>query len=180
MFAAIFFDQRCVAGDRDLVAELRKQVFASARGNSIFLRHMASNALEQRPPVSFFGKFILEEGGEESRGLNLKLRGVVPIVSLARLKALELGIEEPETTVRLRRAAELGRSRDDVSDLLDALELIGRVRSDHQAIQIAERREPDNLVSPDSLSPLVRRHLKAAFHVVRRAQAVLGQLPGVA
>ena len=174
MFASIFFDLRAVDGHAPLVDDLRKAVFARARDNSIFLRFMAVNALEFRPPVSFFRQFILESDGEHNEGLNLKQRGVVPIVSMARLRALELGIERPATLERLALAvSHNANAREELDSLRDALELIGRLRHAHQADSIRRGEAPTNLIAPAALSPLTRRHLKAAFLTVRSAQQSL-------
>lgn len=170
MFASIFFDQRCIHGERNLISQLREHVFGLTKTNSLFLAFMRGNALEQSPPLSFFRQFILEEEGKQQEGLNLKHRGVVPIVSLARLKALEYGIHAADTVSRLRIAIDHHSNRDDMNDLIDALDLIGRVRNEQQVEQLTQGNHATNLVHPKDLSPLTRRHLKAAFNVVRRAQ----------
>ncbi|MDJ0656996.1 MAG: DUF294 nucleotidyltransferase-like domain-containing protein [Xanthomonadales bacterium] len=169
MYASIFFDMRGIAGRRRLVQELKDYVYGRATDNSIFLRFMAMNALEYRPPLGFFRQFTLEKDGEHGEGLNLKQRGVVPILSLARLRALEQGMSDPETQGRLQTESDF----DDLSNLQDALELIGDVRLRHQLRQYKAGIEPTNMVDPGELTPLVKRNLKAAFVVVANAQQAL-------
>ena len=42
---------------------------------------MAANALSHRPPIGFFRRFVQEDDGTQSEGLNLKHRGIVPITT---------------------------------------------------------------------------------------------------
>jgi CBS domain-containing protein len=94
MHCSIFFDIRCVYGDTKLVDELQEHASTRARDNRIFLRFMASNMLSHRPPLGFFRRFVQEDDGSHSEGLNLKHRGIVPITDLVRMRALEAGIRE--------------------------------------------------------------------------------------
>jgi CBS domain-containing protein len=174
MHSSIFFDLRCVHGSEGLVLELQEYALKSAKDNRIFRRFMAANAIGHRPPLGFFRRFVQEDDGSQEEGLNLKHRGIVPIVDLVRLRALEGEISAVNSYDRLRAAAAAGViNAHDAANLEDALNLIGQLRLSHQAQQIATGDSPGNLVPADSLSPLMRRNLKAAFMLVREAQQAL-------
>ena len=174
MHSSIFFDMRCVYGRRRLVKELLKYATKRAKDNRIFRRFMAANVLGHRPPIGFFRRFVQEDDGTQSEGLNLKHRGIVPITDLVRMRALEGGISEANTFRRLEQVVELGvMNRSDARSLRDALVLINRIRLSHQAAQMAAGQSPSNFVPPDELSPLMRRNLKAAFMLVVEAQKAL-------
>ena len=176
MYSSIFFDLRCVYGDQSLLETLRQEVLKQSHGNTIFLAHMASNALQFHPPLGLFRRFVLEKGGIEEKALNMKKRGVVPIADLARVYALAAGVSALNTQDRLEAAADAGTlSPSGKADLLDAFEFIGIVRLEHQAAQIEAGKAADNFVSPEQLSSLERRHLKDAFEVVRTIQASMLQ-----
>ena len=176
MYSSIFFDLRCVYGDQQLLKILCQEVLEQSRGNTIFLAHMASNALQFHPPLGLFRRFVLEKGGIEEKALNMKKRGVVPITDLARVYALAAGVNALNTQDRLEAAAESGAlSQSGKADLLDALEFISIVRLEHQAAQIESGQAADNFVPPEQLSSLERRHLKDAFEVVRTIQASMLQ-----
>jgi CBS domain-containing protein len=171
MHSSIFFDMRCVHGSRDLVQELADYATGRARDNRIFRRFMAINVLGHRPPIGFFRRFVQEDDGSHSEGLNLKHRGIVPIIDLVRIRALEVGITEPNTFQRIEAAVAVGEMNEsDANSLRDALILISRIRLRHQAEQLAAGDQPGNLVPPEDLSPLMRRNLKAAFMLVVEAQ----------
>jgi CBS domain-containing protein len=174
MHSSIFFDMRCVHGDNDLVGQLQNYASKRAKDNRIFRRFMAANVLEHRPPIGFFRRFVQEDDGTQSEGLNLKHRGIVPITDLVRMRALEAGIKEANTFKRIEMASAAGVMNDsDASSLRDALILINQIRLGHQAEQMSEGKAPSNFVPPDELSPLMRRNLKAAFMLVVEAQKAL-------
>jgi CBS domain-containing protein len=174
MHSNIFFDIRCVHGENELVEQLHEHVINLTRGNRIFLRFMASNALGHRPPLGFFRRFVQEHDGSQSEGLNLKHRGIVPITDLVRIRSLEGGIRVANTFRRIEAATAAGvMNEGDASSLRDALILINRIRIKHQSAQMMAGEKPSNLVPPEQLSPLMRRNLKAAFMLVLEAQNAL-------
>jgi CBS domain-containing protein len=174
MHCSIFFDMRCVYGESGLVDALQEHASTRAQDNRIFRRFMAANVLGNRPPLGFFRRFVQEDDGSQSEGLNLKHRGIVPITGLVRIRALEEGIHEANTFRRIELAVEAGAMNDnDASSLRDALILINQIRLSHQSAQMSAGEKPTNFVPPEDLSPLMRRNLKAAFMLVVEAQNAL-------
>jgi CBS domain-containing protein len=174
MHSSIFFDMRCVHGSTELVDELLQYATRRAKDNRIFRRFMAANSLKHRPPIGFFRRFVQEDDGSHSEGLNLKHRGIVPITDLVRMRALEGGIREANTFRRIEGAVAAGvLNENDGNSLRDALKLIGRIRLVRQAEQMSAGEKPSNFVSPEELSPLMRRNLKAAFMQVQESQNAL-------
>jgi CBS domain-containing protein len=171
MHCSIFFDIRCVHGESSLVEQLQAYASSRAKSNRIFRRFMAENALSHRPPLGFFRRFVQEDDGSQSEGLNLKHRGIVPIIDLVRIRALEAGISAANTFQRIEQATNAGvMNEKDASSLRDALILIKRIRFAHQSAQMSAGEAPTNFVPPEDLSPLMRRNLKAAFMLVVEAQ----------
>jgi len=176
MYASIFFDLRCVYGEQSLLQDVQQDMLNKTKNNSIFLKFMADNALSFHPPIGLFRHFVLEDNGHEEKALNMKKRGVIPIVDLARVFALSAGVSVVNTQQRLLAVSDEGvLSKEGMNDLKDALEFISSVRLLHQSLQTARGDEVDNYVKPEILSPLERRHLKDAFDVVRDMQASMEQ-----
>jgi CBS domain-containing protein len=174
MHSSIFFDMRCVRGNQELVDELLEYAVGRAKRNRIFRRFMAANVMTHRPPIGFFRRFVQEDDGSHTEGLNLKHRGIVPITDLVRMRALETGIVAANTFRRLEAVvAATGMNENDASSLRDALILINRIRLNYQAEQMAAGEQPGNFVPTEELSPLMRRNLKAAFMLVLEAQNAL-------
>ncbi|MDT8438523.1 MAG: DUF294 nucleotidyltransferase-like domain-containing protein [Wenzhouxiangellaceae bacterium] len=176
MQSSIFFDMRPVAGDLELGHRLHREVLALARDSQIFRRFLAQESLHHRPPIGLFRRFVQEHGGEHSQGLNLKKRGVIPVVDLARVRALEEGFEVIHTEERIHAAADAGHINSrDAGDLVHALKFIADVRLQHQARRLDRGLKPDHLVDPDELSGLHRRYLRSAFAIIGDAQSALAQ-----
>lgn len=174
MHSNIFFDLRCVAGQSSLVDALKKSVQRDARRNEIFLALMAKNAMSYQPPLGFFRQFVLEKSGEHKNTLDLKLHGIMPIVEIARIRSLAAGELRISTRNRLLAAAKAKEiTATDAANLIDALDFIEKLRIEHQSRQLQAGKEPDNHLSPEELSPLVRQNLKSAFSQVRISQAAL-------
>jgi len=174
MHASIFFDMRAIWGNSNLVDELRASVLARARKNTIFLALMSDNALSHSPPLGFFKTFVLEKDGDHNRSLELKKRGTIPIVDIARNYSLSAAITEVNTTARLKACEQKGLlSKSLASSLIDAHEFIAGIRLQSQGNKYRAGERVDNHLDPKTLSPLVRHQLKEAFHLVRQAQSAM-------
>ena len=174
MLSSIFFDLRPVYGDHSLFEAVHEKMLKKARANQIFIAYMVSNALIHRPPLGFFRNFVLIHDEKHDQTLDLKHRGIVPIVDIARVYALSNGIAVSNTTERLQMAHETGAMSTEMSEnLLDALEYISSLRLQHQASQIRQQISVDNYIDPKSLSGLERGHLKDAFSIIKDMQEVL-------
>jgi CBS domain-containing protein len=174
MHANIFFDLRCVAGKTSLVEKLKVSIREDARKNEIFLALMAKNAMNYQPPLGFFRQFVLEKSGEHKNTLDLKLHGIMPIVEIARIRSLAAGELRISTRNRLLAAAKAKEiAESDAANLIDALDFIEKLRIEHQSRQLQAGEKPDNHLSPEELSPLVRQNLKSAFSQVRVSQSAL-------
>jgi CBS domain-containing protein len=176
MLSSVFFDLRPLHDPANLYAELQERMLEQSRSNRIFIAYLTANALKNRPPLGFFRNIVLIHGGDHNHTFDIKHRGTVPIIDLARVYALSAGISETNTIERLQAAAERGAlSRDGAANLIDALEFIGTLRMRHQTRQLRAGGKADNFVSPDALSPLERGHLKEAFLLINTMQESLGQ-----
>ena len=175
MLSSVMFDLRPIGGERELFGSLHRDTLERARKNSIFVAHMVSNSLKHTPPLSLFRNFALIRSGEHKNMLDLKLSGVVPVVDLARIYALQGALEPVNTRERLELARdEKVVSQSGAHDLIDAYELIAETRLHHQAEQIRRGQKPDNFMAPGQLSELERSHLRDAFMVIKTMQSFLG------
>ncbi len=145
--------------------------FRPAPGNPALLRLLARFALSHRPPTGFFRGLVVEPTGEHRGQLDLKQRGVLPIVDLARWAGIAAGVTSASTGERLRAAAAGGTlSEAHASTLEDALTLITDLRVEHQVDQLRAGGEPDDFVNPATLSRLTRSYLREAFRAVASVQ----------
>ena len=169
-----FFDFRSMAGDMTLAEQLRDYLNAQLRDQKVFLGYLANMAIRNTPPIGFFKSFVVEKGGEHKDELNLKVKGIAPLVDIMRLFALEKGIRETSTLERI----ETLRSKHTIveeyaDDLEQAFEFITLLRIHHQYAQISSGQEPDNFINPNKLSNLEKRSIKEAFQLISTVQDMI-------
>lgn len=167
----IFFDFRPLHGEDSLAVELREYLMKSVKGQNVFLAHMAAATVKNRPPLGFFRTFIVEKGGEHKDEVNLKFRGIGPLVDLVRLFSLEAGISETSTLERIEAMKGKHPTIDSVGDeLVQAFEFITLLRIHHQVEQIELGEAPDNFVNPSTMSNLEKKILKESFQIISKVQ----------
>lgn len=169
-----FFDFRSMAGDSTLAEQLRDYLNSQLKDQKVFLGFLANMAIKNTPPIGFFKSFVVEKDGEHKDELNLKVKGIAPLVDIMRLFALEKGIRETSTLERI----ETLRSRHTIveeyaDDLEQAFEFITLLRIHHQYAQISSGQEPDNFINPNKLSNLEKRSIKEAFQLISTVQDMI-------
>jgi CBS domain-containing protein len=161
--AAIFFDLRPLHGDATLAAALQAFIHSLAKANPAFLRLMAENALESRPPLGVLRDFATAGAPGGAQSVNLKLNGARPFIDAARIYALAHGLPQTNTAERLRAARSLiGMGAAECDGLVQAFFIVQGLRLRIQS-RLAPGEEGANQVDPDQLNPLERRILKEAF-----------------
>lgn len=175
MLASVMFDLRAIGGEDSLFEDLQSATLKAASANSIFVAHMIANSLKHTPPLGMFRGFATIKSGEHKNQIDLKHNGVVPVVDLGRIYALQAQLTAVNTRARLVAAREAGTiSTSGAADLLDAYDLIAETRLQHQARQVRDGTAPDNFMLPTSLSDFERSHLRDAFVVIRTMQSAAG------
>ncbi len=175
MLASVMFDLRPIGGNAALFAQLQAETLERAAKNSIFVAHMISNALKHAPPLGLLRGFATIRSGEHRNHIDMKLNGVVPVVDLGRIYALQGRLTPANTRARLLAAEDAGViSVSGARDLLEAYDLIAETRLKNQAALVKMGRKPDNFLAPSDLSDFERSHLRDAFVVVRTMQSALG------
>jgi CBS domain-containing protein len=180
MLASVMFDLRPIGGAQSLFEEVQEETLAAASKNSIFVAHMVSKSLKHKPPLGLLRGFATIRSGEHRNTLDLKHNGVVPVVDLGRVYALQGQLPEANTRARLLAAEAAGvLSHSGARDLLDAYDLIAETRLEHQAAQAKLGHKPDNFLPPSDLSDFERSHLRDAFVVVKTMQSAVGHGKGM-
>jgi CBS domain-containing protein len=172
--ASIFFDFRGITTDFDGARKLKNALTRMAAGKKHFARVLAKNALNNRPPLGFLRQFVVEKSGEHNNGLNLKLRGLTPVVDVARVLALELGVPSTNTIERLKAATKKKVLRPDFFAAIDdAYDYINFIRIDHHLKARRAGTQMNNFVDPALLNPMERKVLKESFTVISQLQELM-------
>jgi CBS domain-containing protein len=180
MLASVMFDLRPIGGEVRLYRDLQAETLEMAARNSIFVAHMISNSLKHQPPLGLLRGFATIRSGEYRNQIDLKMGGVIPVVDLGRVYALKGKLAEVNTRARLMAAEAAGViSASGARDLIEAYDLIARLRLTNQAAEVRAGKKPDNYMAPSDLSDFERSHLRDAFVVVRTMQSALGHGKGM-
>ena len=176
MRVSIFFDIRCIYGSSKLTDKLQKTMLKQASKNSIFLAALAANALDTKPPLGIFRRFVVDRDGEHRDSLDLKKRGVLPVTEIVRLHALAHKIAAVNTDDRLKALAENKHMTIvDSRNLADALHFIQQRRIKHQCAQIVRGDKVTNFLNPRDLPKMAKEQLRDAFTIIDDAQSAVRQ-----
>ena len=174
LMASIFFDFRALYAGTEFPRKLQDQLLKAIRKNRLFLRFMAKVSLNNRPPLSLLKRFIVEKSGEHKNKIDLKMRGLTPVVDAARVLSLDLGIKAQNTLDRLSEINRKGVIEDNFhADLREAYGFIVYLQISRHLDALAKGEKPDNFLDPASLNNLQRKMLKESFAVVRRLQETI-------
>ncbi|MDX6520864.1 MAG: hypothetical protein QOF08_1469 [Gaiellales bacterium] len=169
--AAVSFDFRHVVGGLEIVRPL-VTIERSAPQHANFITRLARTATDFTPPLGRRGKFTTDDLGL----IDLKKRGIIPIVNLTRFHSIAAGITVSSTLDRLAASEAAGAlSAEAVSELREAFELVLRLRIELQAGQVERGEPPGNQLDPGTLPPLTRGQLVQAFRAVAAQQKLLSR-----
>jgi CBS domain-containing protein len=170
LYSSIYFDFRPVVGAAPLAVALREEIRTQIKAWRSFPRLLGKLAVSHRPPLGWFGRFVLERKGGV-RGINVKLNGMLLLVNAMRAYAIELGLAETNSIERLEAARTAGCfTEDEAHDVRRTYETMFHIRLDHQLRQMAAGHPLDNVIDPSGLGRGDQRRLKEAFRGLRRLQ----------
>ena len=171
---SIFFDFRPLYGKFHLAHRLRLTLFHQVRGNPLFMRMMAQNALSVLPPLGKIRDFITDAEPDHPGAIDLKKYGARLFVDAARIFALAHGVPNTNTVQRLKlSSAKMNVNPNEIASIIEGFSFIQLLRLRHQHFEQEQGRDGDNYVKPDQLNDLERRILKESFRQVRKLQTRL-------
>ncbi len=161
----IFFDLRAVHGDAGLAETLLREAYEQGSKALDFVKVLAAANADFQAPLGMFGRFRTSEGR-----VDLKIGGLLPIVSSARVLAIRHNIPRRATPDRLAeiRDRDLG-SDADLTRLIDAHRVIlnrilsQQIRDLHAGISPTNRIEPRVLGKAETAQ--LRDALSSLTHV---------------
>ena len=172
--ACIFFDLRPVGGAAELASILRATIQTGAPGARRLLGLLARDVVDRPVPLTVFGNLRVARSEPHRGTVDLKGGGAMQLVGAARVHALALGMEETNTVDRFRAAAARGRYGEaEALEIVDAYQLLQRLRLVHQLGCLERGEPPDNRINSKRLSHADALLLPDALRTVTRVQAEL-------
>ena len=173
-WANIFLDFDLLYGDNELITSLRKFIYEELKERPQLLRMMVQDDAEGQPAVGFFNRLITEKDGEGRAKVDIKRNGLRIIADMARIYALNNGIEARNTLDRLVALVHQGvLSATFMRSICVAFEELLDLLLEHQLTQLKEQQTPDKLIEPKSLSPLHQESLRMAMRAIKESQEKL-------
>lgn len=166
------FDIRAIHGDEGRIKALRDAMFDAISSHPAFLDYASSRTISNRPPLGFFGKFVVEKSGEHRNELNIYQKGVRPMADVARLFAFQYDVRDFSTTRRLTTL----RDRFDFKEAENLQHAFGYLMTmlvHIQLGQIEKGYEPDEFVNPVALAAFERQTLKESFQMIANIYSVI-------
>jgi len=168
-----FFDFRPVSGSLRL--EALDAIVARAGRERLFMAQFARASIGLSPPLGTFRQIRLEDGG-----VDVKKGGLAPIVSLARLYALDAGSAARSTLERLKAASSAGvLSQESAETLEEGFRFLIGLRLREQLRALRQGTALSNAVRIERLAAIERQHLKDVFVAIRELQRATADRYGI-
>ncbi len=166
----IFFDSVCVHGDVELANRILEHAYLKGSQSKNFIKLMSVNAAKNRSPLGLFGRFQLDDGR-----MDLKMGGIMPLFSCARVLAIQNSCRELSTPQRLSAVlARQDRMHTTFENLIEAHRIIFNCILQQQLIDLEKGIPLSNKVAPDHLGVSRRNQLKWALQQVPNVSNLLG------
>lgn len=166
-----FFDFRFIYGDESIVRELKTYIKEKlVSPNQLFLAHIAKNALQYEPPLTFFKKIKTQTIGK-SEVFDIKT-AMSPIVDLIRVYALKNHLEIENTGERMKKLMEIGIfTQQQYNEIHQSYYYLMALRLKNQATQITiDKKNPDNYIEISKLTKIERVTLIEIFKTIANFQ----------
>lgn len=165
VFMATLVDAHPICGDASIFYELKAHwqnaINLPATKSANFINRFAAATIEVASTEHFWQKFT---GGLDS-DIDLKKAGIFPITHGVRTLALEYGIDETSTRLRLRQLANLNAiDKKTAQNLTEALDFLLSKRLE---VALTTNDKSARKVNPNKLSALERDLLKESLAVVK-------------
>ena len=161
MDLAIFFDSFAVAGDKDLLINLKDDLFNKLHDKDVFMAYFAKATLAFETP-STVANFMTK-----THNIDIKKAAVFPIVQGIRSLALREKIRETTTVKRIKILEEKKvLQKDKAAELIEAFDVVNNLRLKAQLEHIQDGKKINNEVDTHTLGKIERDLLKDSFKIV--------------
>lgn len=161
MDLAIFFDSFAVAGNKELLINLKDDLFNKLHDKGVFMAYFAKATLIFDTPN------IITNLINKSNLIDIKKVAVFPIVQGIRSLALREKIRETTTVKRIKILEAKGiLEKRKADELLEAFDLVNTLRLKSQLEAIHDSREINNEINITKLSKIERDLLKESFKII--------------
>lgn len=161
MDLAIFFDSFAVAGDKDLLINLKDDLFNKLHDKDVFMAYFAKATLAFDTPATI-SNFMTK-----THYIDIKKAAVFPIVQGIRSLALRERIRETTTVKRIKILEDKKIiEKNKAAELLEAFDVVNTLRLKSQLDDIQAGKKINNELDTHSLGKIERDLLKDSLKIV--------------
>ncbi|MEV9593112.1 DUF294 nucleotidyltransferase-like domain-containing protein [Aliarcobacter butzleri] len=158
---AIFIDAFAVAGDKELLINLKEYLYNKIQSKDIFMAYFAKSTLAFDTPTTF-SSFMAKDDL-----INIKKAAIFPIVQGIRSLALKEKIKETTTIKRIKiLEARNILEKTKAAELIEAFEIASTLRLKNQLDCVQEGVALTNEINTNDLGKIERDLLKESFKIV--------------
>jgi CBS domain-containing protein len=158
---AIFLDSFAVAGDKELLINLKDDLFNKLHDKSVFMAYFAKATLAFDTPTTITN-FITK-----IHHIDIKKAGVFPIVQGIRSLSLREKIKETTTIKRIKILEDKKiLEKEKAQELLEAFDFVNTLRLKNHLKSIYNENKINNEIDTDTLSKIERDLLKDSFKII--------------
>ncbi|MCT7908265.1 DUF294 nucleotidyltransferase-like domain-containing protein [Arcobacter lacus] len=158
---AIFIDAFAVAGDKELLINLKDYLYGKVQNKDIFMAYFAKATITFDTPTTF-SNFMAKDDL-----INIKKAAIFPIVQGIRSLALREKIKETTTIKRIKiLEAKNILEKTKAAELIEAFEIASTIRLKNQLDCIQEGIALTNEIDTNNLGKIERDLLKESFKIV--------------
>ncbi len=161
MDLAIFFDAFAVAGDKELLINLKDDLFNKLHDKDVFMAYFAKATLAFDTP-SVVANFMTK-----THFIDIKKAGIFPIVQGIRSLALKERIRETTTVKRIKILQQKKLIEFELAnELLEAFDVLNTLRLRGQLQKLQDDKKINNEIDTHTLGKIERDLLKDSFKIV--------------
>jgi CBS domain-containing protein len=167
---ATLIDLKPIAGNLENGEKIYKYLLQKREDNRFLIKEMSDSIFTFETPISLFKNFLTKKRNE----LDIKKGGIFAIVHGIRVLAFENGVDERNTTERIKELNNIGvLNREFAEELIEALDTLLEIRLFGRLEKYEKGEELDNFVNPEKLKPFQKELLKDSFRIVNRFKKFL-------
>jgi len=161
MDLAIFFDSFAVAGNKELLINLKDNLFNKLHDKDVFMAYFAKATLIFDTPNTL--TYLMNK----SNTIDIKKAGVFPIVQGIRSLALREKIRETTTVKRIKILEDRKvLEKEKAAELLEAFDVVNTLRLKAQLESIQNNKNINNEINTQALGKIERDLLKDSFKII--------------
>ncbi len=168
MNLAIFYDAIQVAGDKQLLYDLKDYMYKVCEHVPSFHSFFAKPTIQFETPLGFFSDFVVDKDKHKDE-LDIKKGAIFPVVHGVRSLALEKNIYVTSTIERLKKLNDLDViDKEFTTEIIESFNFLLSLRLRFRLEKIDKRVDLDNYINPSKLTMLEKDLLKDSLKIVNK------------